>query len=292
MPADPRGLLRVRLQLCGTSVCGGLFASSGAGEASTGVTMEQTVYKIGEVAARLGLVDKNCNTLRSWAEEFGEFLSASANPPHGQPRRFTQRDVQILTAIRDYRAHHLSYDEIRARLHAGEHDVTGPLAEEAPAQGPGTSFAPDGRALVPLAQVETLLAPLAASVEEWRRLAEEYRGRLEAREARIAVLEQRVDELYARLGTVPQGDAPAPTTTTETPTPASGAPGATSPSEAADASTPVAADPTPGVADSTESGGAVPLFPLPVTERTPPPAADVPEVERSAPRRPWWRVWR
>ena len=289
MPADPRGLLRVRLQLCGTSVCGGLFASSGAGEVSTGVTMEQTVYKIGEVAARLGLVDKNNNTLRSWAEEFGEFLSASANPPHGQPRRFTQRDVQILTAIRDYRAHHLSYDEIRARLHAGEHDVTGPLAEEAPAQGQGTSFAPDGRALVPLAQVETLLAPLAASVEEWRRLAEEYRGRLEAREARIAVLEQRVDELYARLGTVPQGDAPAPTTTTDTPAPV---PDATSPFEAADASAPVAADPTPRVAGSTEFGGAVPLFPLPVAERTPPPAAEVPEVERSAPRRPWWRVWR
>ena len=270
-------------------MCGGLCASRGAGEASTGVTMEQTVYKIGEVAARLGLVDKNSNTLRSWAEEFGEFLSASANPPHGQPRRFTQRDVQILTAIRDYRAQHLSYDEIRARLHAGEHDVTGPLTEETPAQGHGTSFAPDGRALVPLAQVETLLAPLAASVEEWRRLAEEYRGRLEAREARIAALEQRVDELYARLGTAPQVDAPTPTTTTEMPTPV---PGATSPSGPANASAPLAADPIPDVVGPTESGDVVPLFPLPVAERTPPPAADAPEVERSVPRRPWWRVWR
>jgi DNA-binding transcriptional MerR regulator len=282
--------------------------------------MEQTVYKIGEVAAHLGLLDKNSNTLRSWAEEFGEFLSASANPPHGQPRRFTQRDVQILTAIRDYRAHHLSYDEIRARLHAGEHDVTGPLAEEAPAQEHGTSFAPDGRALVPLAQVETLLAPLAASVEEWRRLAEEYRGRLEAREARIVMLEHRVDELYARLGTVPQGDAPAPTTTMDTPAPApttitdtpapvptttadtpAPVPDTTSPPGAANASTPLAADPavTPVAADpavrvagSTEPGGAVPLFPLPVAERTPPPAVEAPEVERGAPRRPWWRVWR
>jgi DNA-binding transcriptional MerR regulator len=263
--------------------------------------MEQTVYKIGEVAARLGLVDKNSNTLRSWAEEFGEFLSASANPPHGQPRRFTQRDVQLLTAIRDYRAHHLSYDEIRARLHAGEHDVTGPLAEEAPAPGQGTSFAPDGRALVPLAQVETLLAPLAASVEEWRRLAEEYRGRLEAREARIAVLEQRVDELYARLGTGPRSDAPAPTTptaTTDTPAPVPGATSASEPAKAsppsgpADGSAPLTADATPDIVGPTEAGDAVPLFPLPVAERTPPPAVDAPVVERSAPRRPWWRVWR
>src|SRR5437763_994815 len=264
--------------------CGGLVASSGAGEVSTGVIMEQTVYKIGEVAARLGLVDKNSNTLRSWAEEFGDFLSASANPSPGQPRRFTARDVQLLTAIREYRAHHLSYDEIRERLHAGEHDVTGPLPEDGPAQGHETSFAPDGRALVPLAHVETLLAPLAASVEEWRRLAEEYRGRLETREARIAALEQRVDALYAQLGTVPQGDAPAPTTTTDTPTPA---PGATSPSGATDdAFAPLAADPTPGVGP-TESGDGAPLFPLPVAERTPPPAADAPVVERGTPRRPW-----
>ena len=96
--------------------------------------------------------------------------------------------------------------------------MTGPLAEEAPAPGPGTSFAPDGRALVPVAQVETLLAPLAASVEEWRRLAEEYRGRLETREARIAVLEQRgapcldsyIDHQAGRLktrGTGQQRDA-------------------------------------------------------------------------------------
>src|SRR5438105_6543414 len=157
--------------------CGGRCANSGAGEASTGVIMEQTVYKIGEVAARLGLVDKNSNTLRSWAEEFGAFLSTSANPLPGQPRRFTERDVQLLTAVREYRAHHLSYDEIRERLHAGEHDVTGPLPEDVPAhaQGHETSFAPDGHALVPVAHVETLLAPLVASVEVWRRLAEEYR---------------------------------------------------------------------------------------------------------------------
>src|SRR5207244_6731436 len=112
--------------------------------------------KIGEVAARLGLVDKNSNTLRSWAEEFGAFLSASANPPPGQPRRFTARDVQLLAAVRDYRANHLSYDEIRERLRAGEHDLTLPPHEDAPARGHETPFAADGRALVPVAQLETL----------------------------------------------------------------------------------------------------------------------------------------
>ena len=43
--------------------------------------MEQSLYKIGEVAARLGLADKNNNTLRSWTEEFGAFLSALKSFP-------------------------------------------------------------------------------------------------------------------------------------------------------------------------------------------------------------------
>jgi hypothetical protein len=155
--------------------------------------------------------------------------------------------------------------------------------------------------------VETLLAPLAASVEEWRRLADEYRGRLEAREARIAALEQRIDELYARLGTLPQGDAPAPMATTDAPAPAPPttatdapvpAPGATSPPQVAEAFAPLAADSTLAVGGSTTGtegtarGDAAPLFPLPVVARTQRDDSDLPVVQPAAPRRPWWRVWR
>jgi len=165
--------------------------------------MEQTVYKIGEVSARLGLVDKNNNTLRSWTEEFKEFLSATANPPPGQPRRYTRRDVQVLTAVRDYRTNHLSYDEVRERLRAGELDVTGPDPDDDDDDDLGAGGARPGlgQSLAPLAptQMEALLAPLVASVDEWRRLAEEYRTRLEGREERIEVLEQRVEALYERL---------------------------------------------------------------------------------------------
>lgn len=158
--------------------------------------MEQVVFKIGEVAARLGLIDKNNNTLRGWTEEFGPFLSASANPPAGQPRRYTARDMQTLTAVRNYRTNHLSYEEIRERLRAGELDVTD--GEDVDDER-DEAFLSTSQSLSSLMPMDAVLAPLAASIEEWRRLAEEYRTRLERREARITLLEERLDELYGRF---------------------------------------------------------------------------------------------
>ncbi len=239
--------------------------------------MEQTVFKIGEVSARLGLVDKNSNTLRGWAEEFGEFLSALANPAPGQPRRFNAHDLQVLTAIRDYRALHLTYEEIRERLRAGEHTVSSP-----PSDPEDEAIAAPTQALVPAAQIERLLAPLVASVDEWRRLAEEYRCRLESREARIAELERRIDDLFAR-GTIAQ----APAATPEAPGFAhNGAqPGGDEP-----AAVTSPAGPSRNGATAPHDADA-PLFPLRAVEPVPAEAlGDAGEV--NAPRRPWWHFWR
>ncbi len=223
--------------------------------------MEQTVYKIGEVSARLSLVDKNNNTLRSWTEEFKEFLSATANPPPGQPRRYTRRDVEVLTAVRDYRTNHLSYDEVRERLRAGELDVTGPdLDDDDDDRGIGGARSGLSQSLAPLApaQMEALLAPLVASVDEWRRLAEEYRTRLEGREERIEVLEQRVEVLYERLDrarTVTLTSAPAPEPARDT----------------AATATPPSADSTAQARGETaDTAGAAPLGTAP-RERSPDP---------------------
>lgn len=243
--------------------------------------MEQVVFKIGEVSARLGLLDKNSNTLRAWAEEFGEFLSAMANPETGQPRRFTARDVQVLTAVRDYRANHLSYDEIRARLRAGEHDVTPPGPADAPAHVRDAPFAAETQALLPMAQLERLLAPLAASVDEWRRLAEEYRGRLEAREARIEALERRIEDLYLRLDTQPGAVGPAAVPAER---PASN--GATAPQHQESTATNGAR------AETVDAAPAPSIFPLPVVERAPHDDVPAPAARAEAPRRPWWRMWR
>ncbi len=262
--------------------------------------MEQVVFKIGEVSARLGLIDKNNNTLRGWSEEFSAFLSAAANPEPGVPRRFSARDVQVLTAVRDYRANHLSYDEIRERLRAGELDVASASpGDDAPRFGQATPVG-DGQALMPLAQVERLLAPLAASVEEWRRLADEYRTRLEAREARIEALEQRLEDLYGRLN--------APTARQDTQDTHNGvasdadtrddAPHTEPPVVALEIGSAAAVPPAPGAAmalPENSSNGHAPasldpaIFPLAVVERAVSHNGAAPTLSA---RRPWWRVWR
>jgi DNA-binding transcriptional MerR regulator len=160
--------------------------------------MEQVLYRIGEASAQLGLYDKNSNTLRSWVDEFKDFLGSSANPEAGRPRFFTEDDLRVLRAIRDLRGNHLPYSEIRTRLGQGaqslEHPAPTPEAEERLERLPTTDLAPT------LAeQVQTLLAPMSRAADEWRALAEQYRKRLEDREARVQSLEQRIESLQNRL---------------------------------------------------------------------------------------------
>jgi len=147
--------------------------------------MEQVLYRIGEASTHLGLQDKNSNTLRSWVEEFNEFLGSSANPEHGRPRFFTEDDL---------RTNHLPYSEIKARLAQGAYAVEQPRAA-----GEERAVAPTETALTVGDQVQSLLAPMARAADEWRMLAEQYRSRLEEREARVISLEQRVDGMQSRL---------------------------------------------------------------------------------------------
>lgn len=278
--------------------------------------MEQTLYKIGEVSARLGLADKNNNTLRSWTEEFGAFLSALANPPAGQLRRYTEQDLHVLTAVREYRAHHLSYDEIRERLGAGAHTVTRDEPEPAePAWRAGGAAAPSQGQALALAQLETALAPLAASVEEWRRLAEQYRTRLEAREARIDLLERRIEDLYTRLDATGgdasphNADGPNGANPSQHPAPDDSSPDGQSisrpqsgqfamrPRSQAPSSPDMrarsqAASEPPGDSSGIMHEETPPIFPLPVVARTAAGAAENTETPIEAPRRAWWRLWR
>lgn len=157
---------------------------------------QQVHYRIGEASTQLGLQDKNSNTLRSWVEEFKDFLGASANPDPGKPRFFTEDDLRILRTIRDLRAIHLPYSEIRARLEQGAHAVEQQPAGAEPSEGQQQVERVSPREHV---QLQSLLAPMARAAEEWQALAEQYRGRLDDREARVVALEQRVDGLQQKL---------------------------------------------------------------------------------------------
>jgi DNA-binding transcriptional MerR regulator len=160
--------------------------------------MEQVLYRIGEASAQLDLYDKNSNTLRSWVDEFKDFLGSSANPEAGRPRFFTEDDLRVLRAIRDLRANHLPYSEIRTRLSQGtqalEQSAPPPPAEDRVGRLPAAEQTP-----VFAEQVQTLLSPISRAADEWRTLAEQYRTRLEDREVRVAGLEKQIESLHHRL---------------------------------------------------------------------------------------------
>jgi len=160
--------------------------------------MEPVLYRIGEASAQLGLQDKNSNTLRSWVEEFKDFLGSSANPEAGKPRFFTEDDMRVLRTVRDLRINHLPYSEIKERLAQGTYAVE--QQTDGGEQRQDLVVAQDqGTSLVLNDQIQALLAPLSQAADQWRDLADQYRTRLENREERVAQLEQRIDSLQVRM---------------------------------------------------------------------------------------------
>jgi DNA-binding transcriptional MerR regulator len=160
--------------------------------------MEPVLYRIGEASAHLGLQDKNSNTLRSWVDEFKEYLGSSANPEPGKPRFFTEDDMQVLRTVRDLRLNHLPYSEIKERLAQGAHAVE----QKNGAAEPGHELVPaheQGSSLVLGDQLQALLAPLSQAADQWRDLADQYRMRLEERDTRVLQLEQRIDTLQCHI---------------------------------------------------------------------------------------------
>lgn len=73
-----------------------------------------TTYLVKEISTITG---SSPATVRSWCATFAEFLSATATPPEGQQRVFTERDLAIFQRIADLRSSEkLGNDAIIDRL--------------------------------------------------------------------------------------------------------------------------------------------------------------------------------
>lgn len=60
------------------------------------------------------------NTIRVWTAEFSEYLSPTAQPPKGQPRRYTDDDLRVLALVAYMRSDAVPYDDIRSALASGQ----------------------------------------------------------------------------------------------------------------------------------------------------------------------------
>lgn len=69
-----------------------------------------------------GLFNISAPTVRTWADEFSEYLSPSANPPAHKTRYFTDEDVQVFATVSRMRDERASTDEIQTALADGIRD--------------------------------------------------------------------------------------------------------------------------------------------------------------------------
>lgn len=70
----------------------------------------------GELSKLLGTV--SAPTLRRWGKTYARFLSPSANPPRGKPRRITEHDARVLSLVEALRGVGHDHSAILARLEA------------------------------------------------------------------------------------------------------------------------------------------------------------------------------
>lgn len=72
---------------------------------------------IAEVAKLMGV---GRDTVRTWATEFAEHLSQTANPPKRQVRNFDAGDLRALALVADYWEDEPDFENIHAMLNSGE----------------------------------------------------------------------------------------------------------------------------------------------------------------------------
>ena len=130
------------------------------------------------------------NTVRGWAREFGDYLSASANPPKGKQRTFTDRDEKILAFIGYLRAQSVGYEDIQERLSVGEFEQID-LTEYQPGQDIGP--------VVPVEVVDRLSRQYQSQIENLENERNYLRSQLSETEKKWVDAERRAATAEAQL---------------------------------------------------------------------------------------------
>jgi DNA-binding transcriptional MerR regulator len=66
-----------------------------------------------EAAQMLGV---SVSTMRNWSDQYAEYLSETARPGHLPERRFTDKDMTILSYVKQLRSEGMQADQIRTRI--------------------------------------------------------------------------------------------------------------------------------------------------------------------------------
>ena len=91
--------------------------------------MPTITHQPAHAAAVIGV---GASTLRGWCSEFGTYLSPTANPAPGTPRRLTDRDIAVLQRVAELRNEHLTYADIHERLQGEDLAALEPFVDSDP----------------------------------------------------------------------------------------------------------------------------------------------------------------
>jgi DNA-binding transcriptional MerR regulator len=77
----------------------------------------QHMYTAKQSAAIYGV---SSETIRTWSEEFSDYLGPTANPGRGRGRSFAQSDMEVFSLISEMKQQNYTYADIHVALKSGE----------------------------------------------------------------------------------------------------------------------------------------------------------------------------
>lgn len=146
-------------------------------------------YGTGNIAKRLGI---HVNTVRAWADEYGEFMSPAAKKRY---KKYDRDDVVVLSTIAQYRQQGIDPETVKKLLRQGHRVDNIPAVPDTTIEEARQQIE-----LVPKTSLENAQNQITVLEQQIGRLIEERNEIANTSADRIASLNTRIGELERQLG--------------------------------------------------------------------------------------------
>jgi DNA-binding transcriptional MerR regulator len=152
--------------------------------------------RAGELSTRFGL---HPDTIRDWTDQFEEFFTPGARRGGKVQREYGIEDEVVINTIHELRKLHIDFEEIRARLAAGERiNILPALNEPVPPESALAIYEKVTRLQVQLedaqVEIERLRSENNTEIERLRAEGKEKDERVAALREQVAVLKYQLEQ--------------------------------------------------------------------------------------------------